>query len=419
VPRLSRARDRAALIALIEGGIEGTEMPAAQLASREVAQVASFVLRLGQRPPQRLPGDRHQGERLYRGKGGCPLCHAIRGEGGTLGPDLTDVGVRRGADYLRRSVLAPEADLPRSTASYRQDVHLPQNFLAVRAVTRQGREVAGVRVNEDTFSIQIRDIAGDIHSFDKAELAALHRDRGRSPMPSYDGVFGPHELDDLVAFLAGPPWRAVTAAALALLVLAQTGEPTANWLTAGPFASLESLAQGAQIFPDRGPLHYPVTTTSQEAQAYFDQGLRLAYGFNHDEAARSFARAATLDRDCAMCYWGVALTLGPNYNVPILPDRTRTMWRALGRAQALAGRTRPVEQALITALGTRYHGPAPIDAQAQQPYNVAYAQAMRAVAQRFPDDVDVQVLFAEALMDTNPWKLWSHDAVPAPGTMEI
>jgi tetratricopeptide (TPR) repeat protein len=189
--------------------------------------------------------------------------------------------------------------------------------------------------------------------------------------------------------------------------------------TAGAFASLESLARGAQILPDLGTLHYPVKTTSGEAQAYFDQGLRLAYGFNHDEAARSFARAVALDPACAMCYWGVALTLGPNYNVPLLPDRTRTMWLALERSQVHAARGGPVERALIAALARRYKGPEPIEVAAQQPYNVAYARAMREVAGRFPDDMDVLVLTAEALMDTNPWNLWSTDGRPAPGTTEI
>jgi tetratricopeptide (TPR) repeat protein len=179
------------------------------------------------------------------------------------------------------------------------------------------------------------------------------------------------------------------------------------------------LSRGAQLFPDLGSLHRPITTSSAEAQTYFDQGLRLAYGFNHDEAARSFARAAELDPSCAMCFWGVALTLGPNYNVPMLPERTHTMWQALGLARARASNATAVEKALIDALAHRYKGPEPIVAGEQQRYNVAYADAMRDTAHRFPDDLDVQVLFAESLMDVNPWKLWSPDGEPAPGTLEI
>lgn len=185
------------------------------------------------------------------------------------------------------------------------------------------------------------------------------------------------------------------------------------------FASLSALAKGARLFPDLGTLHYPVTTSSKEAQAYFDQGLRLAYGFNHDEAARSFAKAAELDPSCAMCYWGVALTLGPNYNVPMLPERTRTMWEALNKAQAQAPRATPKEQALIAALAKRYKGPEPLEPEAQQPYNEAWAKAMREVAKQYPDDDDIQVLFAESLMDLNPWKLWTADGKPAEGTQEI
>src|SRR5262252_1128106 len=123
--------------------------------------------------------------------------------------------------------------------------------------------------------------------------------------------------------------------------------------SAEPPASPQTIAAwaaGAQLFPDLGNHHRTVTTDSPEAQAYFDQGLRLAYAFNHDEAARSFARAAVVDPDCAMCFWGVALTLGPNYNVPMLPDRARVAWDALVRAQALVPHASLVERSLIRAL---------------------------------------------------------------------
>ena len=184
-------------------------------------------------------------------------------------------------------------------------------------------------------------------------------------------------------------------------------------------ASVVALAQGAQVFEDLGPLSRPVGTTSPEAQRYFDQGLRLAYGFNHDEATRSFARAAELDPGCAACLWGVAWTLGPNYNVPMLPDRAQAAWDALQAARERADRARPVERALIVALATRYTGPQPVDPPSQQPMNEAFANAMRDVARAHPEDDDVQVIFAESLMDTNPWRLWSLDGKPAPGTEEI
>src|SRR5437899_5293240 len=106
-------------------------------------------------------------------------------------------------------------------------------------------------------------------------------------------------------------------------------------------AAVEAWAKGAFLFDDLGPLHRAITTQSKEAQAYFDQGLRLNFGFNHDEATRSFARAAELDPSCAMCFWGVALTLGPNYNVPMLPDRAQVAWSALEKARALAAHAAP------------------------------------------------------------------------------
>ena len=156
-----------------------------------------------------------------------------------------------------------------------------------------------------------------------------------------------------------------------------------------------------------------------DAQRYFDQGLRLAYGFNHDEATRSFARAAELHPGCAACLWGVAWTLGPNYNVPMSPDPAQAAWDALQAARERAGRARPVEQALITALASRYKGPQPVEPPVQQPMNKAFASAMREVAKSHPDDDDVQVIFAESLMDVNPWHLWTLDGKPVPGTEEI
>src|SRR5262249_49174294 len=141
------------------------------------------------------------GAQVYAGKGGCAQCHMIHGQGGVFGPDLSDVGRRRSLDYLRRSLLDPNADVPQSYSAWRQDVSLPENFLYVRLVTRDGQELAGVRVNEDTFSIQIRDATGAVHSFLKSELAELHKDFGKSPMPSYGTVLSTNELDDVVAYL--------------------------------------------------------------------------------------------------------------------------------------------------------------------------------------------------------------------------
>jgi tetratricopeptide (TPR) repeat protein len=186
-----------------------------------------------------------------------------------------------------------------------------------------------------------------------------------------------------------------------------------------PGMTLASIAQGAVLLENLGTLHREVTTESPEAQAFFDQGLRLMYGFNHDEAARSFARGGAIDASCAMCFWGAAYTLGPNYNIPMLPDRAAAAWEALLRAQVAAAMSTPVEQALIGTLSRRYAGPQYLDPPAMQPHVEAYAAAMGELVRRFPNDVDVLVLAAEAAMNVRPWQLWSHEGDPAPGTEEI
>jgi tetratricopeptide (TPR) repeat protein len=188
----------------------------------------------------------------------------------------------------------------------------------------------------------------------------------------------------------------------------------------GTPATVEGWAKGAQIFPGLGDFHRQATTNSAEAQAYFDQGMRFTWAFNHDEATRSFAKAAMLDPTCAACWWGVALSLGPNYNMPLMADpRGRVGWQAVQRARALEAGASPVERALIEAVAQRFAGPAPLDPAAASARLTAYATAMKAVADRFPDDLDVQVLTAEAQMNVNPWKLWNLDGTPAPGTLEI
>jgi len=202
VPRLSRARDPAALIKLIRQGIEGTEMPESRRTAADIAALAAWVGKLSERPPEKLPGDPGRGAALYAGKGACATCHAIAGQGGALGTDLTEVGLRRGASYLKAALVQPEAAVPRSYSSYRNDISLTENFLQVRVVTATGLQLTGVRVNEDTFSIQVRDATNKVHSFWKSELRQLLKDWGRSPMPSYAEALTPAELDDLVAFLA-------------------------------------------------------------------------------------------------------------------------------------------------------------------------------------------------------------------------
>jgi len=158
--------------------------------------------------------------------------------------------------------------------------------------------------------------------------------------------------------------------------------------------------------------HMPITATPI-AQKYFDQGMRLVYAFNHDEAIRAFREAARVDPDCAMAWWGVAYALGPNYNMPLDAEHERAAREALVRAQALASRAPAQEQAYVSAVALRYG-----DGD-RKALDRAFADAMRELAQRFPDDLDAATLYAESLMVLRPWALWSPDGRAEPGTPEI
>ncbi len=185
-------------------------------------------------------------------------------------------------------------------------------------------------------------------------------------------------------------------------------------------SSVADWSRGAQFYEGLGEFHRPITTTSPEAQKYFDQGMRLMWAFNHDESTRSFAKAAALDPQCAMCLWGIALTVGPNYNLPMMAlPRAKVAWAALQDAQKNAPRTTPVEQALIAALAKRYPNAEPLDPTNGGPILIAYSAAMREVAQKYPDDLDVQTMYAESMMNIHAWKLWTLDGKPAQGTEEI
>ena len=185
-------------------------------------------------------------------------------------------------------------------------------------------------------------------------------------------------------------------------------------------ATLGDWAQGAQLFDGLGSFHRQISSTSPQAQQYFDQGMRLMWAFNHDEASRSFARAVQLDPKCAICLWGVALTVGPNYNMPMMAEaRARVAYDSLQRAQALLDGASAPERALIGALKARYPQPTALDPSNEGPVMQAYSKAMHDVAAQFPLDDDIQTMYAESLMNLNAWKLWSSDGTPAPGTEEI
>jgi tetratricopeptide (TPR) repeat protein len=188
----------------------------------------------------------------------------------------------------------------------------------------------------------------------------------------------------------------------------------------GAPASLADWARGAQIFEGMGSFHRSISSSSAEAQQYFDQGMRFMWAFNHDEASRSFARAAQLDPRCGICLWGVALTVGPNYNMPMMAEsRAKVAFDSLQQATAMLDHATAEEKALINALKSRYPEPTALDPSNEGPVLTAYADAMREVARQFPNDADIQTMYAESLMNINAWKLWSSDGQPAAGTEEI
>ncbi len=186
-------------------------------------------------------------------------------------------------------------------------------------------------------------------------------------------------------------------ALLKALILAKT--------ETSPFQPAPMKAAGGEVplYQDLGSLAFKVSTTSPKAQAYFNQGLRLSFGFNHAEAQRAFQAAQRLDPQCAMCYWGEAFVLGPNINVPMMPEANAPALAALAKASALKGKATTKERVLIEALEKRYSS----DPKAERAaLDAAFADAMKAAATRFRNDDTIQTLYAEAAMDTQPWDYW-------------
>lgn len=200
-PVLARAPNDTVFATLIAGGIAERGMPGAwQLSPNEIAAVIAYVRSLGNRPPEKAPGDAARGEALFRGRGGCLQCHTVKGTGGVLGPELTDVGVARGLAYLRRALRDPGAELPAGPGiSYAGSEHV--RFLLVRATPLNGAPITGIRVNEDAFTIQVRDTGGKIHSLDKWRLAKLEKLFHDSLMPVAGPAYSDAEIDDLVSYL--------------------------------------------------------------------------------------------------------------------------------------------------------------------------------------------------------------------------
>lgn len=196
-PTLRYAADDHELFDVISEGIPGTGMPATWAPSdTELWQIAGYVKGLGRLPAEPMPGDPARGRLLYRSQN-CAACHISRGEGRGVGPELSDVGLRRNAEYLRRSLTNPDADSPMLTSQLTGNVNA---FLTVRLTAPDG-EYEGLRVSEDEFSVQLRDLGGRLHSFDKRGLLSFERAFGHSLMPGYGSRLTEAQTDDLVSYL--------------------------------------------------------------------------------------------------------------------------------------------------------------------------------------------------------------------------
>src|SRR4051812_44711401 len=180
-------------------------------------------------------------------------------------------------------------------------------------------------------------------------------------------------------------------------------------------ASASKAAPAPALLPGMGNAHHAVSTTNPLAQKYFDEGLSLIYAFNHAEAEKAFAKAAELDPNLAMAQWGIALAVGPNYNVPVDEPREIQAYNAIQTAMKM--KSPPQERAYIEALSKRYIGDP--HGKDLKPLDLAYRDAMRGVSANYPDDLDAATLFAESGMNINPWKLHHADGTPAEGTEEI
>jgi tetratricopeptide (TPR) repeat protein len=172
----------------------------------------------------------------------------------------------------------------------------------------------------------------------------------------------------------------------------------------------------ARLMTGVGDAHHTVTTSNPEAQKFFDQGLCLIYAFNHDEAERSFRHAAELDPNMAMAWWGVALAVGPNYNLPVDAAREKIGYDAIQKSHSLAPKASESERAYIDALAKRYTN---AESPNYQQLAISYKDAMGALSKRFPDDLDAATMYAESIMDLHPWGLWNLDGTPREGTEEI
>ena len=199
-PTLSRAQDDDSLRAIIRDGLPDRGMPRVRRTTDgEQRQLVTYVRSLGRTARAPNVGDVQKGSAVYQ-RSGCASCHVIKGEGGTVGPELTIIGTQRGSDYLRQAIVDPAAALPHGTLPV-PSRNLDE-FLPVRVVTPDGKEVRGLRINEDTFTIQIRDPNNELHSYRKADLREVQKEFGKSLMPAFKDRLPASDVNDLVAYLS-------------------------------------------------------------------------------------------------------------------------------------------------------------------------------------------------------------------------
>jgi len=198
-PKLLHAPTDAALVNILQNGIPNTAMPRVRrFTDSETRQLVAYIRSLGKLSDGKVPGDARKGGEIYKNLG-CAGCHIVNGAGGNLGPDLSDIGFMRGATYLRQAIVDPGAALPKGVLQVPARGYA--EYLPLRIVTKQGSEVRGIRVNEDTFTIQVRDQAGKFYSLRKTDLELLEKQSGKSLMPSFATRLTAPELTDLVAYL--------------------------------------------------------------------------------------------------------------------------------------------------------------------------------------------------------------------------
>jgi putative heme-binding domain-containing protein len=199
-PTISRAQDDASLIEIIRNGIPGGGMPAVLKygSDNELRQIVGYVRSLGRTAEESIPGDAQAGKAIYE-RMGCSSCHILSGQGSGFGPELTRIGDHRSPAYLRQAIIQPGAALPRGV------MPIPgrglDEFLPVHVITQDGRDFKGIRINEDSFTIQLKDPGNTLHSFRKADLKVMEKQPDKSLMPAYEGRISPAELIDLVAYL--------------------------------------------------------------------------------------------------------------------------------------------------------------------------------------------------------------------------